>query len=296
MGADPELNDVKVELTTQDSFDIELTFDGLTAAQQQVFEQAADRWEQVVIGDVPDSWYLRGLIPTTVDDLRIDVSFDTIDEGGNGEWNILGQTRVTDRRIGSQLPVRAFIVLDTYDAANMEANGTLSSVALHEMGHALGIGQNWSLLGLLTGTGGDDPRFTGAQATAEYNALFGVSETGVPVEAEGGSGTRLSHWRESTFDSELMTGTSESAPPMPLSRITVASLADIGYRVDMNAADAYTPPAAQIVAGQARGQGQWLVWLEEPARSRGIASRAVTDDSLLDRSFPLFSDVPVILG
>jgi hypothetical protein len=100
----------------------------------------------------------------------------------------------------------------------------------------------------LTGTDTIDARFTGAHATAEYNRIFGRNETSVPVENDPqyGEGTRLSHWRESVFDNELMTGIDDGAANR-LSAITIASLADLGYQVNMSAAETYTPPAAQMI-------------------------------------------------
>jgi hypothetical protein len=82
--------------------------------------------------------------------------------------------------------------------------------------------------------------FTGANAVAAYDAVFHTNVTGVPVENSGGAGTRDAHWRESVFNNELMTGYLNSGTN-PLSRVTVASLADLGYQVDPNAADAFTP-------------------------------------------------------
>ena len=81
----------------------------------------------------------------------------------------------------------------------------------------------------------------GAGATAAYNAIFGTAFTSVPVENSGGSGTRDAHWRETTFQSELMTGYI-SGSTRPLSRVTVASLGDLGYSVNMLAADNFTAP------------------------------------------------------
>ena len=97
-------------------------------------------------------------------------------------------------------------------------------------------------MGLLTGEGGEDPRFIGPQATSEYNALFGVAESGVPVEGlPSGPGSADSHWRESVFGNEIMTPALGSGTTFPLSRVTIAALADMGYEVDMSQADAYSP-------------------------------------------------------
>ena len=67
--------------------------------------------------------------------------------------------------------------------------------------------------------------------------------TSIPIEHDGGSGTAGAHWDEDTFNAELMTGFAESAGiAMPISRMTVGSLQDLGYTVNYAAADAYTLP------------------------------------------------------
>ena len=63
---------------------------------------------------------------------------------------------------------------------------------------------------------------------------------GAPLETGGGAGTADSHWSESIFGAELMTGYAESAPPMPLSRLTIAAMKDLGYGVDFSAAQSFT--------------------------------------------------------
>jgi hypothetical protein len=129
---------------------------------------------------------------------------------------------------------------DSADLAEMERNGSLLDVILHEMGHVLGIGTIWDTLGLLQGEGTSNPVFTGPQATAEFNAIFGANARGVPVESDGGPGTRDAHWDEELFGNELMSGFIATAAN-PLSRVTVASLADMGYTVNIAAADPFTP-------------------------------------------------------
>jgi len=221
-------------------FQIQLNMSGLTATQQAIFQAAARRWEQVIVGDLPNAVY-RGQV---VDDLLIDASARAID-GVNG---ILGQAGPDALRAGSLLPYHGSMQFDSADLASMEQSGLLYSVVLHEMGHVLGIGTIWSYVGLLSGAGGSNPTFTGVQATAAYNQIFGTSVSGVPVENGGGSGTADAHWRDSIFRSELMTGYAGPGVNLPLSRITVGSLADIGYTVNMAAADAYSPTGSSVLS------------------------------------------------
>ncbi len=205
---------------------------GLTVSQQTILQDAVARWEQVIVGDLPNAVY-NG---RTVDDLSIDVSAGYID----GPGGILGGANADRFRSGTWLPYHGTIQFDSADLAQMEANGTLGDVILHEMGHVLGIGTIWQARGLLVGAGTSNPRFIGPLATAEYNALTSSNATSVPVENGGGPGTRNAHWRESVFTSELMTGYVGPGTNLPLSRVTIASLADLGYQVNMAAADPFS--------------------------------------------------------
>jgi hypothetical protein len=222
-------------------FQITLQMSGLTASQQAIFQQAAARWSQVITGDLPNATY-RG---QTVDDVLINASAPTIDGAGG----ILGQAGPDAFRSGSLLPIHGVMEFDAADMAQMQADGSLLSVVEHEMGHILGIGTLWTSFGLLSGAGTSNPIFTGANATAQYNQIFGTSASGVPVENTGGSGTRDSHWRETVFTNELMTGWANSGA-LPLSRVTIGSLADIGYQVNYAAADPFTPSASGLAAGR----------------------------------------------
>jgi hypothetical protein len=247
--------------THQGSFDITLRLTGLTASQQAIFRQAAARWQQIIIGDLPAATY-QGV---AVDDVLIDASAMAIDGAGG----VLGEAGPDALRAGSHLPIHGTMEFDTADLVSLESSGQLYEVVLHEMGHVLGIGTIWQQLGLLTGAGTTNPRFTGAQATAAYNALFGTNATSVPVEGlPSEAGSRDSHWRESVFGAELMTPYISGAGN-PISRVTVASLADLGYTVNLAAADAYTPPSASrarsTAATTSRGSGTSLRAAESAA-------------------------------
>lgn len=224
---------------TESGFQITATVTGMTTAAQAIIQQAIDRWEEIIVGDLSDVTY-NGRV---VDDIEIAISGITID----GSGNVLGQSTATAFRSDSDLPYMGYIQLDTADVATMLSDGSLLGVIEHEIAHVLGFGVIWSDLGLLVGAGTSSPGFTGANAVAAYNAIFGTNVTAVPVEADGGSGTRLSHWEESVFSTELMTGWYNSGQTNALSQITVASMADIGYQVNMAAADSYTRPTSSVL-------------------------------------------------
>lgn len=238
--------------TSTGNFNIQLRMTGLTASQQAIFQQAVARWQQIIIGDLPAATY-NGV---AVDDLLIDASASPIDGAGG----ILGQAGPDRFRSGSSLPYHGTMQFDSADLASLESSGGLIYTVIHEIGHILGIGTIWTNKGLLSGAGTSNPLFTGAQATAAYNSIFGTNASGVPVENSGGSGTRDSHWRETTFGNELMTGYLNNGAN-PLSRITVGSLADLGYQVDMSRADSYSPPGGALRfggSGSSNGSGTAL--------------------------------------
>jgi hypothetical protein len=114
----------------------------------------------------------------------------------------------------------------------------------------LGFGVIWEDRALLTGKDTPDPRFTGAAARAGCVAVGGTvtCAQSVPVEATGGAGTANSHWRETTFDTELMTGFID-ASPNPLSVMTIGSVGDVGYTVNSADSDSYSIPGGSLRAG-----------------------------------------------
>ncbi len=216
------------------AFTIDVQFSsGLTPSQQATFSQAAQRIQAFIIGDVPDITVPGfGLI----DDVVIDASGVSID-GVNG---ILGQAGPTGQRPGSFIPYAGVMQFDTADLASLEAAGELLDVITHEMMHVLGFGTIWTDLGLLVGAGSVAPTYIGSQATAEYNTRFNATGTSVPVEGSAaGPGSADGHWRESVFDNELMTPFYNSGQVNPISRVTVAQFADLGYQVNLGAAEPY---------------------------------------------------------
>ncbi len=230
---------------TTSPFTIEVRFlGGLTASQKAAFRRAADRWSRVIIGDLP-SVMVDGEV---IDDIVILAQGMAID----GPGQILGQAGPTRLRPASAgaaafLPAKGKMAFDTADLQQMQQNGTLNDVITHEMGHVLGIGTVWNAKGLLQGSGTSNPTFTGQNAMREYGVLRGDGPTPVPVENTGGPGTANSHWRETVFRNELMTGF-VGAAGNPLSRMTVASLQDLGYTVDLNAAEPYSLPNHLLLA------------------------------------------------
>ena len=239
--------------TPASQFKIDVRFlGGLTSSQQNVFEAAAARWAEIITGDLP---------PVIVDGAEIDdILIDARGTAIDGPSGILGQAGPTRIRSGSGLPATGVMEFDIGDLADLEVNGGLLNVIIHEMGHVLGIGTLWQTQNLLTGGGSPNPTFIGMQAMEEFARLTGAAApTPVPVANTGGPGTRDGHWREAVFGSELMTGFLNPAFN-PISRLTIASLEDLGYVVNYAAADPYVLPTAlelAVMGIQADSFGRW---------------------------------------
>lgn len=248
---------------SDEPFDIEMRgLDALDPTVAAIFADAAARWESAIPRGVLDrsasSTRPECLpeespdLPAVIDDLIIDVSTPEID--GPGE--ILGQAGPSCIWLATEQPFHGVMRFDSDDVATMLTNGTLAEVIEHEIGHVLGIGTLWDMSWLsggqrklLSGAGGANPRFTGASAVAEFRSLGGAGD--VPVENSGGPGTVESHWRESAFANELMTGW-VNVSPNPTSRMTIASMSDMGFRVNLSAADPYSLPGSSLLRS-ARG-------------------------------------------
>jgi hypothetical protein len=237
------------------AYHIEVRFlTSISSSRRAVFTDAASRWETLIFGDVPDqpvsAGSCGGILPVsgeTVDDVLIFASVDSID----GPGQILGQAGPCVVRPTGRFPVVGVMLFDSADVADLEAGGEFGLVIQHEMGHVLGYGTRWT--GLLVGGNTPDPHFVGLQALAAFDRVGGTAYSAgakVPVENCCGSGTRNSHWRESVFNTELMTGFLD-AGANPLSVVTTASMGDLGYLVNYGASDAYVLPLA-LRAGPSR--------------------------------------------
>lgn len=214
------------------------------------FEAAAQRWQEIITADVPDVsgaidpavCLVSGQAPLSgVDDLVIYASIIPFDAS---EPDLLGQAGPCFFRKTSFLTiVGTMAFVDNKLDGLLQAN-QLTDTVTHEMGHVLGIGTHWNNVpNIATGLGdskqcGTNPEFIGTNAVREYRALGGTGN--IAIENQGGPGTCDGHWKESIFGAELMTGVLNNGVPNPLSRITLGSMQDLGYSVDLSKANGYS--------------------------------------------------------
>ena len=236
-------------LRPRGDFDIELIFlDAFTEAQKRVIRYAASRWMSIIRDDLPDYEFALGwssycadrpieISPgERIDDLRIYVITN------EGRWAYADVLRDE-----SFLPV----------VGCMSVGGSGFDTEIHEIAHTLGFGTVWEIIGFLKDPDGD-AHFNGPLAIAAFDDAGGRDYTGakVPVpNSEEFPGYALSHWRHPLLKGEVMCGGQTPRGTTPLSAITIQSLADMGYTVDVTQADPYTLPeksAGAKIAASAR--------------------------------------------
>jgi hypothetical protein len=241
-----------VTAVVQSDFHVDVRFFGpdMTDEQKALFTNAAARVSAIIVGAIPDVTYsgvsvsnacgLPGLptLDETIHGIVIFASVAPID----GPRGILAGSGPCLLR-SSLFPSVGAMLFDADDISRMASEGILQDVITHEMLHTVGFGTIWDLRGLLAGAGTVNSVFTGAKARQGCVADGGgaVCANSVPVENDMIPGTADAHWRASVFGPELMTGFVNHGP-MPLSAITIGSLADLGYTVNALAADPYVVP------------------------------------------------------
>jgi Leishmanolysin len=245
------------------AYKIELRFFGrtLTGSQQTLFTNAKARLESIITGTVPPvnantadpaSCGATGVakLTETISGLVIYASIDSIDGRGKilaeaGPCYIRTSNGQNDYRTSIGI-----LKIDSADINTLAGSGNLQQVITHEMMHVVGFGTFWdSTSTKLLINYGSNVSYIGAGGIAGCKAIGGnsICATSVPVEgSQGSEGTINSHWRESTFGNELMTGFLNSGTN-PLSVMSIRSLEDLGYMVNSAVADAYPDANTHVV-------------------------------------------------
>ena len=97
----------------------------------------------------------------------------------------------------------------------------------------------WDPNGLITPVGTEPTLYLGLGGNSGNKKIGGKGDA--IVEDMGGPGTARNHWSKVVYNEELMTGWIESNGVVkPLSELTVASLTDLGFEVDLKKADPFS--------------------------------------------------------
>jgi len=232
--------------------DVRFVSTDVPEALKSAVAEAQARWSRALSKDlgsfplnVPANACVSGApaLNETHPNLLILISFFPID----GQQRQLAATKICGVSSRDALPVLSAIRIDSEDFDSMVAEGVLTAVIMHEMGHALGFVPQSYLTKGLAGGGTNDPYFQGTTARSEF-AAHGAWYTAVavPLEDVRGTGPNDPHWRFSVFADELMSSFLIHGFRSPLSTITLGFFKDLGYDVDFSVADAYEviPPSA----------------------------------------------------
>ena len=254
----------------------------MSESHAAAFRDAAEKWMAVLADtELPDMPVLAGT-PTGCWDLTSDREIDSVDDMLlvvsvryiDGPGRTLASAGSCRSRDDSMLPWMGVIEFDEADLNSIAEDGGVEEVVRHEMAHTLGFSRffwsrfdlledptlTWLIFGWLHSPG-EDAHFTGSLALAAFNEAGGTSYTDggrVPVENCRGAGSGDSHWREwywsdDLHDSgcrngevllggELMSPVYIRGVTSALSKITLQSLADMGYTVDLGEAESYSLP------------------------------------------------------
>ncbi len=269
---------IVVSATIKTSYKLEVRFFGrtLSPSQSALFTNAAARVRGLIVGAVPpvnvtgagispDSCGSKGVgvLSETINGLIIYASIDSID----GPKQILAQSGPCYIRSATDFRTLVGIMkFDSADINSLAGTGNLQEVITHEMMHVVGFGSFWPKKdkNLLINDSTPAVAYIGAGGIAGCKTFAPVTcANSVPVEGtRGGAGTLYSHWDETTFNNELMTGFINSGRN-PLSVMSVRSFEDLGYVTNAAAADPYIPPSttnfrANVVAASAAlGTDAW---------------------------------------
>jgi len=249
---------VVLNATATSDYTIDIRFWGspMTPDQQALFTNAAARVRGVVVGSIPTvdgtgaDPSVCGVtgVPVLAENIPGVIIYASV-QAIDGPGKILAQAGPCFTRQNDLRTAVGVMEFDVDDLTSLAAGGNLQDVITHEMLHVVGVGSFWNAEALLVGYNTFGVAYIGS------GGISGCLETGgttscasaVPVENVGGPGTVNSHWRETVFGPELMTGYANSGP-MPLSILTVRSIGDLGYTINPAGADPYSIFALSIRA------------------------------------------------
>lgn len=233
------------------NFNIALVNMGNITTFDTSFQRAKRKWETLIVGDVIDhpsipdesfDWFGNTWPGNSwnvpIDDVLIGYSFEYVD-GPDGVLGFAGPLYVRNAKTNvgetkAVTTISAVMKFDIDDFINLDPND-LDLVIIHEMGHALGIGSLWSNFRCGLSCPNGNQTYQCQKAQWEYQQIM-RNDRSLLLEAG-----KCSHWAESSFNSstssELMTPYFESGKFQPITRVSLAALADLGYEVNMDAAD-----------------------------------------------------------
>ena len=171
------------------AFNIDLVFvDDFTSRQIEIVKRAARRWEEIVVGDLPDVdlksnpltfWHV-GLIDVYIDDIRIFVFKADLEEHIAGSGGPTGPSERYSpnnyaRPFRESLPCAGRIILNrSFFDSDYAIKKELYNIVLHKIGHVLGIG---TLTRRITVFTEKEAYFPGTEAVQAFDDVGGKKFT-----------------------------------------------------------------------------------------------------------------------
>lgn len=205
---------ITIDPVPQLGYQIDVRFVGAVAmeqAERDVFEQAARRWEEVIVGDLPELVVQRrepfqcdrvevSELDQLVDDLIVYVELAPLD--GPNNWIGWGAPCILR---DNHLPAVSDVVIDIDDRTSLDY-----ALALHELGHAIGFGEVWDELGLLKDPAHPDrgnpllePVMDASLSSSAPDQSFGIPD-GTPLSENLAVGADLGVWSQGPDDGLYM--------------------------------------------------------------------------------------------
>ncbi len=284
-----ELNDLGPLDDGRFDITIEFASDDVSDDYILAFEDAVDRWEAIITGDLPYA-FVEGY--GYVDDILIEVAVEDIELSFEGvSQTVLAISSVLDQRDGvsgaDALPTYSRIVI------NAEEVGTLLNLdefVANTIGRALGFGALWEEFGIVRLIDGV-PTYTGPNGLREMEELSDDLNGVNALEDGANGGLAAEYWSEAVFDEELMTSRTEnrrpdagpgnpSVPDNPISALTIAAMQDLGYTVDYGEADFFRldPGAVGRQTSQGQATSPATPLMQSTAQQRLLADLPDADD------------------
>ena len=233
-------------------FTIDIRFLGqpLTLTQKNTIAEAAQRVSKLIASpfvpvtlDLPPNFCDPGL-PRLKEKVQHFFIFLKVKDLGE---DVYGNAVPCDLHDGSYLPIYSLIELNSRGLKDLPKADLLDTM-IHEMLHALGVGTLWEADARVSLGGDSDNKsfvrkigknyfYTGPRALAAYRALGGKQKA-IPLDPDAG------HWAGSVVCSEILSGEAGdfAGRVNPISPLTLGALEDLGYRVNVGAANRYTLP------------------------------------------------------
>lgn len=203
--------------------------------------------------------------PAHLDDFHLCARDKYID----GDAGIIAQAGIS-YLWGNGLPAAGFLNVDPVDITAHVNIGAFETVLMHEMLHCLGFGNRWRGQGVL-GTdrirGRIVYKYEGAKGLDVWQNEWGCN--GEPPFASD-----LVHWDESCMGYEVMTYMLNPAQYMPVSKLSAASMEDLGYTINYSSPtidNSYTGGNTTCCSGSRRNLNDKHVGVPPPLSSESLA-------------------------